>query len=80
MFEDLDDDILAELMKLDKPLTLKKETRLSDLLACLDQAAKECRTGGAAGSISLSNAEQVAVGINSAQRIVEKIWNDKVIA
>ena len=80
MFEDLDADVLAELMKLDEPLTLRKETRLSDLLACLEQAATECRTSATVGSISFGSAEQVAVGINSAQRIVEKIWNDKVVA
>lgn len=80
MFEDLDDDMLVELMKFDEPLTLKKETRLSDLLTCLEQAAKECRTSAVVGSMSPGSAEQVAIGINSAQRIVEKIWNVKVVA
>ena len=80
MFDDLDGDMLNEVLKLDAWSTFKKETQLSDLLACLEVAAVECRTNAGRNRFPGGGAEQAAAGINAAQRIVEKIWSNRVIA
>lgn len=78
MFKMLDADMLGELTRLDDRSTLSKQTRLSDLLACLEQVSRECRTPGPGNSFSPNDAETIATGVDAAQRIVEKVWNDAV--
>ena len=78
MFETLDEATLAEMTKIDDLSSLKAETRLSEMLACLQQAARECNTVTMASGFSANGAEQVAVGIYAAQRILEKVWSNKM--
>lgn len=79
MFESLDSEMVAELMKLDAFPTLKKETRLADLIGCLEQAAQECRSAAVKNGLSTGRGEEAANGINAAQRIVERIWKDRAV-
>ena len=78
MFESVDGDMLGELMKLDAVSTLNKTTRLSDLLACLDKAAQECKTLANAKGFSETDAKEAVAGIDAAKQIVEHIWASEV--
>ena len=79
MFESLDGDMLDELMKLDAPSTLNNTTRLSDLLACLEKAAQECKTLAGVKGFSAIDAKEASAGIDAAKQIVEHIWTSEVV-
>ena len=74
MFETLDAATLSTLTNMENQPAMQKDTKLSDLLDCLEQATQECRDHASASEGGGSAYQQVAAGLMASQAIVTKWW------
>lgn len=72
MFETLDPATLSAFSNLEDRAAMLKDSRLSEMQQCLEQATQECREHASAGERGGSAYQQVAAGLMASQAIVAK--------
>jgi hypothetical protein len=74
MFDSLDGEVLQKLAALEDKKQIRSVLKLGDVLACLEQAVKECHLQTASGAGEGGSFQQAAIGLQACQRIIEKWW------
>lgn len=74
MFETLNTNALSELANVGERSVFKKTTSLGELVACIEQAEKECQREALMQEDGMGDRQQLAEGFRAAQQILVAWW------